>query len=179
MLRFLSVLSSRARPTRRPQTVAVTPNPVATHRERLLAMRLEHLSLCSPRRCAQLADLGVETAGDLLWCDASAIASTFGAPDRAGRAMERFQAAVRLALDVDGMTPRDAMLLLAIHRRSADSLARETAATLRRDLERFSLSSQGSRLVGRRGIPSHRRIKTWITRCRDAAMMMPATGVGC
>ncbi|MEM6779662.1 MAG: DUF4332 domain-containing protein [Planctomycetota bacterium] len=154
---------------------AVTPT--TSHRERLLAMRIQHLQLCSEKRASQLADVGIRTAGDLLWCQPERIAGSFRAPARACRAIRRFQSAIGLAVAVEGMTPRDAMLLIAIHRRSVDSLAGEHAATLRRDLERFSLSTQGTRLVGNRGIPSLRRIKAWIAECQTEVQQWTAAPV--
>lgn len=148
---------------------------LASHRARLLAMRLEHLNLCPATRCRQLAAIGIQTAGDLVYGDLSQIAKSFGSPDRAERAIRRYRAAIKLALGIDSMMPRDALLLVAIHRRSVASLARESAAQLHRDLERFSLSSRGSKLVGQRSVPSLRRVKTWVANCRE---MVEATSAG-
>jgi hypothetical protein len=142
---------------------------VASHRERLLAMKLEYLKLCPPKRCGQLAELGIQTAGDLVFSDPKQIAAKFPTPQRAERALQRYRAAIRMALAVESMMPRDALLLVSIHRRSVKSLARESAAQLHRDLERFSLSTRGSKLVGRRGIPSLRRVKIWVATCRQLA----------
>jgi hypothetical protein len=135
-------------------------------------MKLSHLNLCPERRCEQLAAVGVQTAGDLVFSNPRQIASTFRHPERAERAIRRYRAAIKLALTIDAMMPRDALLLVAIHRRSVASLARDSAAQLHRDLERFSLSSRGSKLVGNRGVPSLRRVKTWVATCRE---MVPST----
>ncbi|TWT89372.1 DUF4332 domain-containing protein [Neorhodopirellula pilleata] len=140
-----------------------------SHRERLLAMKLEHLQFCPPRRCHQLADVGVQTAGDLVYSDLPKIASRLSHPERAERALRRYRAAIRMSLAIDTMMPRDALLLVAIHRRSVASLSRESAAQLHRDLERFSLSSRGSKLLGNRGVPSLRRVKAWVSTCRHLA----------
>lgn len=148
---------------------------LASHRARLLAMRLEHLNLCPATRCRQLAAIGVQTAGDLIYGDLSKIAKTFSSPERAERAIRRYRAAIKLALGIESMMPRDALLLVAIHRRSVASVARESAAQLHRDLERFSLSSRGSKLVGQRSVPSLRRVKSWVANCRD---MVEATSAG-
>lgn len=142
---------------------------LGSHRERLLAMNLEHLKLFPIRRCEQLASVGIQTAGDLVYGDPKAIAATFDHSERAERALRRYRAAIRMALAVDSMMPRDALLLVAIHRRSVASLSRESAAQLHRDLERFSLSTRGSKLVGRRGVPSLRRVKAWVATCRELA----------
>lgn len=147
--------------------------PLASHRERLFAMRVEHLKLCPPARCRELAAAGVETAGDLVFGDLKKITSAFGNPARAERAIRRYRAAIQLAAAIDSMMPRDALLLVAVHRRSVASLARDSAAQLHRDLERFSLSSRGSKLVGRRGIPSQRRVRSWIATCRELAATPP------
>lgn len=142
---------------------------VASHRERLLAMELDYLQICSPKRCGQLAAIGIQTAGDLVFGDPQKIASSFENSQRAERAIRRFRTAIRMALAIESMMPRDALVLVAIHRRSVSSLARESAAQLHRDLERFSLSTRGSKLVGRRGAPSLRRVKAWIATCRELA----------
>jgi len=148
---------------------AMSPHPIGSHRERLLAMKLEHLQICPPRRCQQLAAVGVQTAGDLVYGDSRSIASRLSHPERAERALRRYRAAIRMSLAIDSMMPRDALLLVAIHRRSVASLARESAAQLHRDLERFSLSTRGSKLVGHRGVPSLRRVKAWVSTCRRLA----------
>lgn len=140
-----------------------------SHRERLLAMRLDHLKICPPRRCQQLGAVGVQTAGDLVFGDPAKIAATLPNSPRAERVLRRYRAAIRMAAAIDSMMPRDALLLVSIHRRSVASLSRESAAQLHRDLERFSLSSRGSKLVGRRGVPSLRRVKTWIATCHRIA----------
>lgn len=151
------------------QDLVPTPHEssLVLHRARLLAMRLEHLGLCPATRCRQLAEIGIQTAGDLIYSDPSKIAGAFGNPPRAERAIRRYRAAIKLALGIDSMMPRDALLLVAIHRRSVASLARESAAQLHRDLERFSLSSRGSKLMGRRSVPSQRRVKMWVASCRE------------
>ena len=138
-------------------------------------MDLEHLKICSAARCRRLRAGGVTTAGDLLICDPSQVADQFRSPERAERAIRRLRAAVRMAAAVDRMTPRDAVLLIAVHRRSIRTLAMERPAVLHRDLERFSLSSRGSRLVGRRGIPSVRRLKRWIETSGQLTGYRPTT----
>lgn len=137
------------------------------HRARLLAMRLEHMGLCPATRHRQLAEVGIQTAGDLIYSDPSKVAEAFGNSQRAERAIRRYRAAIKLALGVESMMPRDALLLVAIHRRSVASVARQSAAQLHRDLERFSLSSRGRKLIGRRSVPSQRRVKLWVARCRE------------
>ncbi|KLU06415.1 hypothetical protein RISK_001626 [Rhodopirellula islandica] len=139
----------------------------SSHRERIFAMRIEHLQICNEKRCRLLAKVGVVTAGDLACCNPDLISRQYKSPQRALRSIKRLRAAVRLAVAIDGMMPRDALILVAIHRRSVASLARESAAVLHRDLERFSLSSRGQRLVGHRGVPSLRRVKSWVGQCEQ------------
>lgn len=139
----------------------------SSHRERIFAMRIEHLQICNEKRCRLLAKVGVVTAGDLACCNPDQISRQYKSPGRALRSIKRLRAAVRLAVAIDGMMPRDALILVAIHRRSVASLARESAAVLHRDLERFSLSSRGQRLVGHRGVPSLRRVKSWVGQCEQ------------
>ncbi len=157
----------RRKPSRRSMVLTPHESSLASHRARLLAMRLEHLNICPPPRCRQLAAVGIQTAGDLIYSDLSKVAATFRNPQRAERAIRRYRAAIKLALGIESMMPRDALLLVAIHRRSVASLARESAAQLHRDLERFSLSSRGSKLIGHRSVPSLRRVKTWVASCRE------------
>ncbi|EMI28103.1 DUF4332 domain-containing protein [Rhodopirellula europaea] len=139
----------------------------SSHRERIFAMRIEHLQICNEKRVRLLAKVGVVTAGDLACCNPEQISRQYKSPGRALRSIKRLRAAVRLAVAIDGMMPRDALILVAIHRRSVASLARESAAVLHRDLERFSLSSRGQRLVGHRGVPSLRRVKSWVGQCEQ------------
>ena len=117
--------------------------PNSSHRARLFSMRLEHIQLCSPHRCERLSQLGIVTAGDLASASPDQLARKFRAPRRALRVLKQYRRAIRFAASVPGMMPRDAMLLISIHRRSTHGLSLESAAQLHRDLVRFSQSSQG------------------------------------
>ena len=64
--------------------------------------------------------------------------------------------------------PRDAQLLISVHRRSVQGIAGESPAGLHRDLVRFSLSSRGRRLVRGKRLPSIRRLKKYISTCKEA-----------
>lgn len=150
-------------PTASPQADSeCTLSLVASHRERLLSMRIEHLRLVTNKRQAWLAEAGFITAGDLATCRLDQVATQRGWNRRTQARVRRLQRAVRMAASIDRMMPRDAMLLIAIHRRDVQALACETAAGLRRDLERFALSSRGERFLGTRHLPSVRRLKEWI-----------------
>ena len=159
-----------------------SPTPVAiagsvpahvSHRERLFGMRLEYTKLCSPRRCERLRTLGIVTAGDLSSADPDRLAVHFGAPRKALRVLRQYRRAIRFAAAVPGMMPRDAMLLISIHRRSARGLASESPSALHRDLERFAESSQGRLQLRGRRIPSTRRLKRWIAACESTAIGSP------
>ncbi|PHQ34831.1 hypothetical protein CEE69_13250 [Rhodopirellula bahusiensis] len=155
-------------PVASPATPSVRPSRLrSSHRERIFAMRIEHLQICNEKRCRLLAKVGVVTAGDLACCNPEQISRQYKSPERALRSIKRLRAAVRLSVAIDGMMPRDALILVAIHRRSVASLARESAAALHRDLERFSLSSRGQKMVGHRGVPSLRRVKSWVGQCEE------------
>ncbi len=158
---------------RRETAVSRTVAEPINHRARLMAMKLEHTQLCSPKRCERLAEYGIVTAGDLASCDPTSIASKFAAPAKALRTLRRYRRAVRLSAAIPGMMPREAQLLISIHRRSVRGLARETAAVLRRDLERFAESSDGQRQLKGRRLPSTRRIKRWISECENHVSNVP------
>ncbi|TWU55304.1 DUF4332 domain-containing protein [Rubripirellula reticaptiva] len=159
-----------AKPTAARQRVGPRPlNPAGSHRERLLSMRLEHIRICSPRRCERLLELGIVTAGDLASADPERLASHFSATRKAHRMIQHYRRAIRFAASVPGMMPRDALLLVSIHRRSVRGLAAESAGTLYRDLQRFAESSQGQVLLRGRRLPSTRRLKRWIHECESMA----------
>jgi hypothetical protein len=124
-------------------------------------MRLAHTRLCSQHRCELLGELGIVTAGDLLAFNVAKLKDP-GVTPKAARLIRRYRGAIRLAVAVPGMMPRDAQLLIGVHRRSVRGLACETPAALHRDLVRFSLSTKGRRLVRGRRLPSVRRVRKWI-----------------
>ncbi len=143
---------------------AQTPHASSCHRDRLLSMRLAHTRLCSEHRCDLLGELGIVTAGDLLSFNVAKLKHPDVSP-KAARLVRRYRGAIRLAVAVPGMMPRDAQLLIGVHRRSVRGLACESPAALHRDLVRFSLSTKGRRLVRGRRLPSVRRIRKWIEAC--------------
>ena len=135
------------------------------HRDRLMSMRLEHTKLCSLDRCEQLSSFGIETAGDLVAADLKSLALKFVSPRKAVCILKRYRHAIRFAATVPGMMPRDALLLISIHRRNVRGLAMESPLMLYRDLQRFAQSSAGQRLTSGRRLPSLRRIRRWIAAC--------------
>lgn len=147
------------------------------HRERLLSMQLAHAKLCSSRRCQRLQSIGISTTGDLVRADLTHLAANFGAPRKALRVLKQYRRAIRLSSSVPGMMPRDAMLLISIHRRSVRGLAMESPVRLHRDLERFAESTQGRQQLRGRRIPSTRRLKKWINECETATRGQSAQGL--
>ncbi|TWU43347.1 hypothetical protein Q31b_23860 [Novipirellula aureliae] len=148
------------------------PSPANQHRERLLSMELIHTKLCSEKRCKKLQTLGIVTTGDLIAADLKTLSARFGAPKKSAPLLKRYRQAIRFALAVPAMMPRDALLLISIHRRSVRGLAMETPAMLYRDLQRFSESSQGQRLMRGRRLPSIKRLRRWIRTCETRLSAM-------
>ncbi len=128
-------------------------------------MRLEHTRICHPARCKKLQAQNIVTAGDLIAADPESLARALGAPLRAVAVIKRYQRTLRFAASVPGMSPRAAQLLISIHRRSVQGLAQERPHELRRDIERFALSSQGRKLLKGRRVPGVKRIRKWIDAC--------------
>lgn len=143
------------------------PAAQGDHRAWLLSMRLDHLRICSPVRCERLAEIGILTAGDLVTADLARVSQTTG-DEMLARRLKRTIRAIQLAAGVPGMMPRDAMLLICVHRRSIRSLASESPAVLHRDLQRFALSTKGQRAMKGRRLPSLKRVRRWVETCIDA-----------
>lgn len=175
---FLRLVSSTAKPNpldfaeanppAEPKS-STTPDSVSkgSHRERLYSMRLQHVKLCGARRCESFAKAKVFSVGDLASCDPAEVARRMGAPSKAVATIKRYRRAIRLAASVPGLMPRDADLLIRIHRGSVLSIAQESPGLLHRDLQRFALSSDGARFVGNRRLPSQRKVKSWVHACQD------------
>ena len=70
--------------------------------------------------------------------------------------------AIRFAKRFDDMKPSEARILIAIHRRTPRSLASESPAILKRDWQRFLLSSRGQRLSPKQTVPPIERIRGWV-----------------
>jgi hypothetical protein len=132
-----------------------------------------------------LREVGIIRAGDLLTCDLKQFPNHSDA-DKRIRLIKRYRQVVRLAASVPGMMPRDAQLLISIHRRSIHGIASESPASLHRDLVRFSLSSKGRRMVRGQKLPSVRRLRKYIVACKSAiaassvltGQRMPSAAVG-
>ena len=64
------------------------------------------------------------------------------------------------------MTPHEALLLFATHRRSPIGLATENAGILRRDLQRLLLSSRGQKLAAGCPAPELQRVRQWVAEAK-------------
>lgn len=86
--------------------------------------------------------------------------------ERIRRLVARGRWAIRFANHFADMTPREALCLRAIHRWRRRALADDSAALIRRDLQRLALSTAGERLIKLDEIPDRQRIAAWIADAR-------------
>ncbi len=146
--------------------------PNSSHRARLFSMRLEHIQFAV--HIAASVYPNWVSLRQATWPAHRPISwRQFRAPRRALRVLKQYRRAIRFAASVPGMMPRDAMLLISIHRRSTHGLSLESAAQLHRDLVRFSQSSQGQIQLRGRRVPSIRRLKQWINECKESSVQSP------
>lgn len=133
-------------------------------RRRPLSLRDAGLGSAAQRRA--LRSLEIRTTADLLAADPLEIAQRLGLSAGAAGVMRRWQRAIRLSRLLPAMTPREALLLHAVHRKTLRSIAEESAPRLRRDLGRYALSTAGSRLLADQPLPSPERVKGWVEAAR-------------
>ena len=88
-------------------------------------------------------------------------------PVRAARVKTRRQRVLQFARQFGEMTPSEARLLFAIHRRTVRGLAKESPVALQRDLRRFILSTRGQRISCGKPAPSLPQIRNWIETARQ------------
>lgn len=93
--------------------------------------------------------------------------------DRIRSIVRRGRWAVRFASHFAEMTPRESLLLRAIHRANRHALAQDSAGMIRRDLQRFALSSRGQQLVTLDQVPELPRIRNWIATARHGQKPTP------
>ncbi len=127
---------------------------------------LAALGIVSERLLRKLRRAGLQNCEDLLAADAAGLIQRIGAPQSYTARIRRYQRAIRFSRRFSAMTPHEALLLLAAHRRSNAGLASETAGVLRRDLERLLLSSRGQKLAAGRPVPEIQRVRQWITEAK-------------
>lgn len=88
------------------------------------------------------------------------------------RMPKRRQRERRFANVFTDMSPREARLLFCVHRRSLRSLAAESPAALHRDLYRFTLSSNGQKLMANRPAPTMKAVKSWVRQAGERAALL-------
>lgn len=93
--------------------------------------------------------------------------------DRLRSLVRRGRWAIRFANQFAEMTPRESLLLRAVHRGNRQALSRDSAGMIRRDLQRLALSSRGKRLVTLDQIPDLQRVNGWISAARAARKPKP------
>ena len=86
---------------------------------------------------------------------------------RAARVKKRKLRLRRFARRFAEMTPLEARLLFAVHRRTVRGLAKESSAGLQRDLHRFILSSRGQRISRGQPAPSIQKVRSWVETARQ------------
>jgi hypothetical protein len=117
------------------------------------------LGLFSRSVADKLESLGLRTAGDLLACNPQDLAVREAS---LARRIRRAQRAIRFSRRFPEMTPPDALLLFAVHRRSRKAIASEPPALLRRDIQRLLISSRGQKRWGARPAPPIAQVKAWV-----------------
>jgi len=126
---------------------------------------IRSLGLFSRPVADQIESLGLYTAGDLIAYSPETLAAR-EAP--LARRIRRAQRAIRFARRFPDMTPPDALLLFAVHRRSRKSIADEPPGLIRRDIQRLLLSSRGQKRWGDRSAPPIARVKAWVDAARQS-----------
>ncbi|MEZ6088810.1 MAG: DUF4332 domain-containing protein [Pirellulaceae bacterium] len=137
-----------------------------TPRQRKLNASLGTLRLLSPALKQVLKRCQIETVADLLKLRASHTAAVAHLTSRQWKQLRRIQQALRLSLQIRRMHPRDAIVLLSIHRTSIAIIAADSPKHLYRDIQRFALSSRGERLIARMGMPTREQVAAWIEAAR-------------
>lgn len=152
-------------------SAAAAPPPVlsadASHRVAgapriAAAVPLGQLGLFPLSVLRRLRRVGIRTADDLLAAAPQRLASQLGAPVGWAAKFRRYQRAIRFSQRFTAMSPLEALMLFAIHRRSRAALAAESPGMLRRDLQRLLLSSRGQKLAADRPAPAIERVRRWI-----------------
>lgn len=165
-------------PTRQPKPARKPPRTSGARTP------LANLKVFSARQITLLRQIGCRTDRDLLRLTpkrlekrladfASSQEHGLDAPlappiDRIRSIVRRGRWAIRFAGRFDDMTPRESLLLRAVHRGSRQTLTQDSAGMIRRDLQRLTLSSRGQRILTLDEIPDIDRVKNWIAQARDS-----------
>ncbi|QEG39997.1 DUF4332 domain-containing protein [Roseimaritima ulvae] len=136
--------------------------PAGVRRKRPLAsITLKQLGILDAATRSELEARGVRDAAAFI-----ALPTDSLSPQMSAARLNRLQHAVRMAHTITGMRPWHALLLFAIHRRSPNKLAGESAGTLYRDIKRFAWSSRGQRFLAGRAQPTAEQVQSWIASAR-------------
>jgi hypothetical protein len=138
---------------------------------------LRELGIFPPPVIRKLSRLGVPVVLEFLRADPNCLADRMGQRRYAAK-LRRRQRAIRFARRFSEMTPLEALLLFATHRRSRAALAADSPAVLRRDLQRLLLSSAGQRLAGDRSAPDVARVRLWISEAKTQLNCQPKAYAG-
>ncbi|QDV70323.1 hypothetical protein Poly24_40440 [Rosistilla carotiformis] len=156
-------------PTGRPQAQPQTA------RQRRMEASLASLRLLPTGVLRQLESSGHRRVQDLLRLNLSQWATEQRLTASQQSQLRTVRRAIRMAFALRAMHPREAYLLIAIHRRSPEDVASDSPRHLFRDLERFALSSRGRALTRRIEIPSLERVSAWIAAAQDHQFSRLAT----
>ena len=147
------------KPAESPSIESASPTPAKPGR-RAPTLRAAGVGSVAQRRA--LRSVGVLTTEDLLRTDAASLVQRLQWPAVAERRVRRWQRAIRMARTIRSMTPRDALMLRGIHRRSVRAVASDSAPRLYRDLKRYALSSRGAKQLADHPLPSLEQVRRWI-----------------
>lgn len=148
-----------------PQPAETRPRPAADRPRRVPTLRSAGIGSIAQRRA--LRSVNIRTTDELLEADPDELVARLRWPDVAQLSVRRWQRAIRVARAIPSMTPRDALILQAVHRRTVRAIASEAAPRLHRDLKRYALSSHGTKRLGDRPLPSLDQVRRWIEGARE------------
>ncbi len=146
-----------ARPKKTPSSPAVSVPPTVGE-----PLPLSALGAISPRLLRRLRRAGVQSCGQLLAAEPAELVQQLGMPSQTVGRLRRYQRAIGFSQRFTEMSPHEALILFAAHRRTVAGLAAENAGTLRRDLQRLLLSSLGQKLAAGLAAPELPRVRQWI-----------------
>lgn len=159
-----AVRDHRQETTASPETADPLLRPSIPRSRRPQTLSAAGIGSSGQRRA--LRSIHIRTTDDLLEADPAELVQQLQWPPAGERAVRRWQRAIRTAQTISSMTPLDALMLRAIHRRTLRALASEDAPRLYRDLKRYALSSAGARRLGNRPLPSLEQVRKWIEGAR-------------
>ncbi len=162
----LNPLAVDSSPAQGPSKPAHSRSTAASSTGGVACVSLKRLGMFSPQVLRRLRRAGLRTAADLLAAEPDCLVQRMGAPDRWALRIRRCQRALRFSRGFSDMTPLEALILFAAHRRSRRRLAAESAGLLKRDLERLLLSSRGQMLAAGCSAPEIARVRLWIREAR-------------